>query len=77
MAARLHDPLTSLSNRFLFSRKLEKRIEQYDHVAVFSISFNSIYRINHDSGYKFGDDWSVMPSLLEIEILETDVKINP
>ncbi|TCI52135.1 EAL domain-containing protein [Exiguobacterium sp. SH5S13] len=53
----MHDSLTGLPNRSLFLHELDERMEQYEHIAVLTISFNSIHRINHDFGYTVGDDW--------------------
>ncbi|TCI57474.1 phosphodiesterase [Exiguobacterium sp. SH1S21] len=55
----MHNSLTGLPNRSLFLHELCERIEQHEHIAVLTISFNSIHRINHDFGYKVGDDWIV------------------
>ncbi|WP_161567009.1 MULTISPECIES: GGDEF domain-containing phosphodiesterase [unclassified Exiguobacterium] len=55
----MHDSLTGLPNRSLFVHELEEWIEQHDHVAVLSVSFNSIHLINRDFGYAIGDEWIV------------------
>lgn len=55
----MHDSLTGLPNRSLFLNELHNRMDQYNHIAVLTVSFNSIHRINHDFGHTVGDDWIV------------------
>ncbi|MDA5560825.1 EAL domain-containing protein [Exiguobacterium sp. MMG028] len=55
----MYDSLTGLPNRSLFLRELEDWMDTYTHVAVLTLSFNSIHAINRDFGYAVGDDWIV------------------
>lgn len=55
----MHDSLTGLPNRSLFLHELHEWIDKSEQVAVLTISFNSIHRINQDFGYAVGDDWII------------------